>query len=115
MKVITVIGGVAAAVVLFFAVIFAMAASYDSNRLITSAILFLIGLIIIAGVYYITRKPKTVIQQVELSGKMHAAQIKCPHCGANINADQIKIRDGVPYVKCPYCGTTFEVAEEPKW
>ncbi len=115
MKLLAVLGGVAAAVVLFFAVIFAMAASYDSTRLITSAILFLIGLIIIAGVYYITRKPKTVIQQLELSGKMHAAQLKCPHCNANIDASQIQIRDGVPYVKCPYCGTTFEVAEEPKW
>ncbi len=115
MKLLAVLGGVAAAVVLFFAVIFAMASSYAPFRLITSAILFFIGLIIIAGVYYVTRKPKTVIQRVELSGQMHAAQIKCPNCNANIDASQIQIRDGVPYVKCPYCGTTFEVAEEPKW
>jgi predicted Zn finger-like uncharacterized protein len=52
---------------------------------------------------------------LEVSGQMAAAQIKCPNCGGSINADQIKIESGVPYVKCPYCGTTFEVTEEPKW
>jgi len=115
MKLIAVLGGIAAVIVLFFAVIFALAASYNSTRLVTSAILFLVGLVIIVGVYYITRKPKTVVQQLELSGQMHAAEIKCPNCGGLVSADQIKINEGVPYIKCPYCGTTFEVAEEPKW
>ena len=119
MRIITVIGGIVVTICFFFAVIFALAASYDPTttltRLITSAILFIVGLTVIAGIYYTTRKPKTVIQQLEVSGQMHAAQIKCPNCGGSINADQIKIVSGVPYVKCPYCGTTFEVAEEPKW
>ncbi len=115
MKLITVLGGIAVAVVWFFAVIFAMASSYDSSRLVTSLILFVVGLAIVAGIYYTTRKPKTVIQQLEVSGVMKAAPIKCPNCGGSISADQIQINAGVPYVKCPYCGTTFEVAEEPKW
>jgi predicted Zn finger-like uncharacterized protein len=122
MKAITILGGIAAAVLFFFAVIFALASSYigltaqaTQSRLLTSGILFIVGLALIAGVYYVTRKPKTVIQQLEISGQMKAAQIKCPNCGGSINADQIKIVSGVPYVKCPYCGTTFEVIEEPKW
>jgi predicted Zn finger-like uncharacterized protein len=117
MKAITILGGIAAAVLFFFAVIFALAASVaaTTSRLATSSILFIIGLAIIVGIYYITRKPKTVIQQLEISGQMKAAQIKCPNCGGSINTDQIKIVSGVPYVKCPYCGTTFEVTEEPKW
>jgi predicted Zn finger-like uncharacterized protein len=117
MKIITVIGGIVVAVCFFFAVIFALAASVQATtaRLATSIILFIIGLAVIVGVYYVTRKPKTVVQRLEMSGQMKAAQIKCPNCGASINADQIKIQQGVPYVKCPYCGTTFEVAEEPKW
>ena len=122
MKAITILGGIAAAVLFFFAVIFALASSYigltaqaAQSRLLTSGILFIVGLAVIAGVYYVTRKPKTVIQQLEISGQMKAAQIKCPNCGGIINADQIKIVSGVPYVKCPYCGTTFEVTEEPKW
>jgi predicted Zn finger-like uncharacterized protein len=122
MRILPVLGGVAAAVLFFFAVIFALASSYSGltaqaaqSRLITSLILFIAGIAVVAGVYFVTRKQKTIIQQIEVSGQMKAAQIKCPHCGGSINADQIKIVEGVPYVKCPYCGTTFEVTEEPKW
>jgi predicted Zn finger-like uncharacterized protein len=117
MKLITVIGGVVVAICFFFAIIFGLAASVQAttSRLATSGILFLIGVAVIAVVWYMNHRPKTIIQHLELSGEMKAAQIKCPNCGGSINADQIKITQGVPYVKCPYCGTTFEVAEEPKW
>jgi predicted Zn finger-like uncharacterized protein len=117
MKIIAVIGAIVVAFLFFFAVIFAIAASVQAtiSRLATSGILFIIGLAVIAGIYYTNRKPKTVIQQLEVSGIMKAAQIKCPNCGGSINVDQIKINSGVPYGKCPYCGNTFEVTEEPKW
>jgi predicted Zn finger-like uncharacterized protein len=117
MKAITILGAIAVAILFFFAVIFALAASVQATtaRLATSGILFIVGLAIIVGIYYTTGKPKTVIQQLEVSGQMKAAQIKCPNCGGSIDANQIKIVQGVPYVKCPYCGTTFEVTEEPKW
>ena len=117
MKIITVLGAVAVAVLFFFAVVFALAASVQetATRLATSGLLFIIALAIIVGIYYITRKPKTVIQQLEVSGQMKAASIKCPNCGASVDANLIKIVSGVPYATCPYCGTTFEVAEEPKW
>jgi predicted Zn finger-like uncharacterized protein len=122
MRLITILGAIAVAVVFFFAVIFALASSYPTltaqaaqTRLLTSGILFIVGLTIIAGIYLTARKPKTIIQRLEVSGQMKAAQIKCPNCGGSIDANQIKIVTGVPYVKCPYCGTTFEVAEEPKW
>jgi DNA-directed RNA polymerase subunit RPC12/RpoP len=116
-KIITVLGAIAVAVVFFFAVIFALAASVQATftRLVTSGILFVIGAAIIVGIYYATRKPKTVIQRLEVSGQMKAASIKCPNCGASVDANQIKIVSGVPYATCPYCGTTFEVTEEPKW
>ncbi len=117
MKIITLLGAIAVAVVFFFAVIFALAASVQATltRLVTSGILFVIGVAIIVGIYYTTRKPKTVIQRLEVSGQMKAASIKCPNCGASVDAIQIKIVSGVPYATCPYCGTTFEVTEEPKW
>jgi predicted Zn finger-like uncharacterized protein len=122
MKAITILGAIAAAVLFFFAVIFAIASSYvgltaqaAQSRVLASAILFIIGLAVIVGIYFVTRKPNTVIQQLEISGQMKAAQIKCPNCGGSIDANQIKILSGVPYIKCPYCGTTFEVIEEPKW
>jgi DNA-directed RNA polymerase subunit RPC12/RpoP len=117
MKIIAVLGGIAVAILFFFAIIFALAASVaeTTTRLITSGLLFIIALAIIVGIYYTTRKPKTVIQQLEVSGQMKAASIKCPNCGASVDANLIKIVSGVPYATCPYCGTTFEVTEEPKW
>jgi predicted Zn finger-like uncharacterized protein len=122
MKLITIFGAIAVAIIFFFAIIFALASSYPTltaqaaqTRLLTSGILFIVGLAVIAGIYLTTRKPKTIIQRLEVSGPMKAAQIKCPNCGGSIDANQIKIVSGVPYVKCPYCGTTFEVTEEPKW
>lgn len=122
MKAITILGGIAVAVLFFFAVIFALASAAEGipvatvqTRLIISVLLFIIGIVVIVGIYYAARKPETVIQQLEISGQMKGAAIKCPNCSASINADEIKIVSGVPYVKCPYCGTTFEVTEEPKW
>jgi DNA-directed RNA polymerase subunit RPC12/RpoP len=116
-RIITVLGAIAVAVLFFFSVIFALAASVQATltRLVTSGILFVIGVALIVGIYYTTRKPKTVIQRLEVSGQMKAVSIKCPNCSASIDANKIKIISGVPYVTCPYCGTTFEVTEEPKW
>jgi hypothetical protein len=119
MKLLSVLRAIAALVVFFFAVIFAWAASYapqvTASRLASSLILFVIGLALVVIVFYLERKPKTVIQKVEISGQMKAAPIKCPNCGASVDADTIKIISGVPYATCPYCGKTFEVTEEPKW
>lgn len=114
MKVITVLGAIVVAVLFFFGLIFAMAASVQDTltRLTVSLMLFITGA---ALAYYLTRKPKTVIQKLEISGQMKAAAIKCPNCSASVDANQIKIVQGVPYATCAYCGNTFEVTEEPKW
>lgn len=107
-----VIGAIVTAVLFFFGLIFALASVYASTRLIVSAILFLVGFGII---YYVTKKPKTVIQRLEISGQMRAVEIKCPHCSASVNSKEIKIVSGVPFATCVYCGQTFEITEEPKW
>lgn len=116
-KAITIFGAIAVTVLFFFAVIFALASSVQATltRLAISGLLFIIGVAIIVGIYYNTRKPKTIIQQLEVSGQMKAASIKCPNCSASVDANRIKIVSGVPYATCSYCGTTFEVTEEPKW
>jgi len=105
---------IAIAILFLFGVIFAIAASvaYAPTRLIVAGSLFVIGLGI---AYYVSRKPKTIIQKLEVSGEMKAVSLKCPNCGASVDANQIKIVSGVPYATCPYCGHSFEVAEEPKW
>jgi len=108
----TVLGAIAIAVLFFFGIIFALASVYESTRLIVAALLFVVGFGI---AYYITKKPKTIVQRLELSGQMKTVALKCPNCSASVNANNIKIVSGVPYATCPYCGQTFEIAEEPKW
>ncbi len=110
----TVIGSIAVVVLLFFGIIFALAAGARDapTRLTVAAMLFAVSFGI---AFYITRKPKTIIQRLELSGQMKAVPLKCSNCSASLSANEIKIVSGVPYATCPYCGQTFEVAEEPKW
>ncbi len=110
----TVLGGIAVAVLFFFGIIFALAAGARDapTRLTIAVLLFAVGFGI---AYYITKKPKTIVQRLELSGEIKAVALKCPNCSASVNANNIKIVSGVPYATCPYCGQTFEVAEEPKW
>jgi predicted RNA-binding Zn-ribbon protein involved in translation (DUF1610 family) len=110
----TILGAISAAIVFFFGIIFAIAASADNTttRLATAALLFAVGFVII---YYLTRQPKIISQKLEVSGEMKAVPLKCPNCGASVDANQIKIVSGVPYATCPYCGHTFEVTEEPRW
>ena len=108
----TVLGVIAIAVLFLFGIIFALASAYQTTRLIVSAIFFIVGFGI---AYYISKKPKTIIQKLEFSGQMKTVPLKCPNCSASVNPNQIKIISGVPYATCPYCGQTFEITEEPKW
>lgn len=112
------LGVIAIAVLFFFGIIFAwstgagISVELKATRLITAAMLFVVGFGI---AYYITKKPKTIIQKLEVSGQMRTVGLKCPNCSASVDANQIKIVSGVPYATCPYCGQTFEITEEPKW
>jgi len=115
----TVLGSIAIAVLLFFGIIFAWSTGAQGmdqsdviRRLIIAVMMFVLAFLI---AFYITRKPKTIVQQFEVSGEMKAVTIKCPNCSGSIDPNTIKIVDGVPYATCPYCGNHFQVAEEPKW
>ena len=122
MKITAALGAITSAVLLFFGFIFLLSAGsvtltsgQQVLRLIEGAILLITGFAIAYVSYVFSRKPTTIIQQLEISGQMKAAALKCPNCSASVDANQIKIVSGVPYATCIYCGTTFEVAEEPKW
>jgi DNA-directed RNA polymerase subunit RPC12/RpoP len=124
MKVINILGAIAVAVLVFFGFIFILSSGatalygqpeQQTLRIIEGAILLVVGFAIAYVLYVFSKKPTTIVQQVELSGPMKTAPIKCPNCSASVEASRIKIVQGVPYATCPYCGTTFEVAEEPKW
>jgi DNA-directed RNA polymerase subunit RPC12/RpoP len=122
MKISTILGAIVVAILFFFGLIFTLSAGASSLtsdqrtlRIIEGIILLSAGLGLAYVTYVFSRKPTTIIHQVELSGQMKAAPLKCPTCSASVDANRIKIVSGVPYATCPYCGNTFEVAEEPKW
>lgn len=122
MKISIILGAIIATILFFFGFIFTLSAGASSLtpdqrilRIIEGVILLVAGFGLAYIVYVFSRKPTTIIQQVELSGQMKAAPLKCPTCSALIDTSKIKIVSGVPYATCPYCGNTFEVAEEPKW
>ncbi len=102
------------AILLLFAVLYALASSVENPmRIWVSALLFLAGF----GILYFAwkRQPTQIVQKVEVPGRIKVQAMKCPNCSASIDMNQIKIVDGMPLVKCPYCGHTFEITEEPKW
>ena len=117
MRLLAIFGAIIVAILFFFAIIFAVAASVEATttRLTASAMVFAVGFAVAIVTYFATRKPKTIVQQLELSGQMKAAALRCPRCSASVDPNQIKIVSGVPYATCPYCANTFEVVEEPKW
>jgi hypothetical protein len=124
MKITTVLGAIVVAVLFFFGLIFIISAGAETLqnqpeqqtlRIIEGTIMLIVGSAAGYVTYVFSRKPITIINQVEVSGQMKAASIICPNCSASVDANKIKIVSGVPYATCPYCGTTFEVTEEPKW
>ena len=101
------------AVLLFLAVLFALASVYAPTRILVSVVLFSAGFLIL---YYARKQqPTKIVQKIEVPGRIKVQETKCPNCSASLDIRQIKITDGIPTIKCPYCGYVFEVTEEPKW
>lgn len=57
----------------------------------------------------------TLRQEVELTGDIDLASLKCEKCGASLDKSAITVEQGAIMVSCPYCGATYQVVEEPKW
>jgi hypothetical protein len=57
----------------------------------------------------------TIMQEVELTGDIDLASLKCEKCNATLNKNAISVKQGALLVACPYCGATYQVVEEPKW
>jgi hypothetical protein len=57
----------------------------------------------------------TVHHEVDLTGDIDLASLKCEKCAAALNEDAIRVKEGAVMVSCPYCGAAYQVVEEPKW
>jgi hypothetical protein len=113
------VGYIAAAILIFFGVLFiwgAFGAQGQPVWIIIGIISAGIGLTII---YFVSRKPKVettnVTLQVDLPGNVNMDSLKCKSCGGVLTAENIKVVNGAPMVTCPYCHTVYQITEEPKW
>ena len=109
----TLIGYGFSAVLLFFAVLFALASVYAPIRIVVSVVLFFAGFFTLYFVW--KRQPTKIVQKVEVPEQIRVHEIRCPNCSASLDIRKIEVTSGIPTVKCPYCGYIFEVTEEPKW
>ena len=101
------------AVLIFFGIVFVI----STNLGVTN---FFIGLvlIVIAGLLVFAvrdRKPIEIKQTVTVTGPVKIKEVRCPNCGAIVDATKAEVHEGKPYVTCTYCGNKFELTEEPTW
>jgi hypothetical protein len=122
MNVIKIIAYIAAAILIFFGVLFiwgAFGSEGQAGWILTGIISVAIGfgLIWFAG----RQKPATVgagenvTLKIDLPGDVNLDTLKCRSCGGALTTDNIKMVSGAPVVTCPYCGTVYQLTEEPKW
>jgi Na+/melibiose symporter-like transporter len=120
MGAVKVIGYIAAAILIFFGVLFiwgAFGAQGQVGWILVGVITVAIGFVII---WFVSRQPKPetptqVTYKVDLSGDVNLESLKCKSCGGTLSPDNVKMVAGAPVVSCPYCGTTYQLTEEPKW
>jgi H+/Cl- antiporter ClcA len=116
-----IIGYIAAAILIFFGVLFVWGAFSPEG----STGWIVVGVITIGGglalIWLVGRRAKQaqeklqIIQKIELSGDVNLENLACRKCGGALTADNIKVITGAPFVNCPYCGTSYQLSEEPKW
>lgn len=116
-----IIAYIAAAILIFFGVLFIWGAFSPNGStgwimigVISVAIGF--GLIWLAGrMTSQAAGQQNVTLKVELPGKVGLDTMKCQSCGGALTMDNIKMVNNAPVVSCPYCKSTYQLTEEPKW
>jgi Na+/melibiose symporter-like transporter len=122
MKTFKIIGFIAAAILIFFGVLFIWGAFSSQGGgggwIVIGLISVAIGFVII---YFAARsRPaagagENVTYKIDLPGNVKLDSLKCQSCGGVLTADNIKMVNGAPMVNCPYCHTAYQLTEEPKW
>ncbi|HKY83767.1 MAG TPA: hypothetical protein VJ160_02975 [Anaerolineales bacterium] len=116
-----IIAYIAAAILIFFGVLFvwgAFSPQGSSGWILVGLVSIGLGLALIwlggrrrAG----GEGPQEIIQRVELSGDVSLEKMICRNCGGALSTDNVKVVAGAAVVHCPYCGTSYQLEEEPKW
>ncbi len=116
------VGNIVAVILLFFGVLFLLAAfSADTqNQFGTLFIGIILAAIGLGLIWFVNRRlvepgDQKVQLNVDLSGDVDLEKFQCTNCGGNLSSDNVKMVAGAPTVDCPYCGVTYQISERPKW
>lgn len=117
-----IIAYIAAAILIFFGVLFIWSAfnpAGQSGSIIVGLISVGIGFVLI---FFASRRPASassgasnVTVKLDLPGNVNMDTLKCKSCGGTLNPENIQMVAGAPVVTCPYCHTSYQLTEEPKW
>jgi DNA-directed RNA polymerase subunit RPC12/RpoP len=120
MKVGKIIAYIAAAILIFFGVLFiwgAFSPDGSTGWIFVGIISIGLGLILI----WLGSRSKPVpveekiTLQIDLPGDVNLDSLKCQTCGGALTTNNIEMVAGAPVVNCPYCGTSYQITEDPKW
>jgi DNA-directed RNA polymerase subunit RPC12/RpoP len=116
-----IIAYIAAAILIFFGVLFIWATFSPDGQLgwfITGLASVGIGL----GLIWLAQRQKpvepgsqNVTLKIDLPGNVELETLKCRTCGGSLSAKDIEMLAGAPVVTCPYCGSKYQLKEDPKW
>jgi hypothetical protein len=117
-----IIAYIAAAILIFFGVLFIWGA-FSPDGSVSWILIGLISVLIGFGlIWFASRRKPTAGQtggdvnlNIDLPGDVGLDQFKCQSCGGELTMDNVKMVAGAPMVSCPYCNTTYQLKEQPKW
>lgn len=122
MTAIKIIAYIAAAILIFFGVLFiwgAFSPEGETGWIPVGLISVGIGFALI----WFGNRQKPAVQdagdnvtlKIDLPANVNLDTLKCQSCGGALTTDNIKMVAGAPVVDCPYCHTTYQLTEDPKW
>lgn len=117
-----IIAYIAAAILIFFSVLFIWGAFSDQGGGPGWILVGLIGAGIGFGIiWFAARKApagqvgQNVTLKIDLPSNVKVDSLKCKSCGGALTMENIQMVAGAPVVSCPYCKSTYQLTEEPKW
>ena len=122
MNAVKIISYIAAAIFIFFGIMF-IYATFSPQGQIGWLVVGLISVVIGFGLIWFASTRKALVAgsgedvtlKIDLPANVELDTLKCKSCGGVLKPENIKMVAGAPVVTCPYCGTTYQLTEEPKW
>ena len=120
MNAMRIIAYIAAAILIFFGVLFIWGA-FSPNGSVGWIPVGIVSVLIGFGLIYLGTRAKAkaadtnITYKVDLPANVNMDELKCKSCGGVLSMDNITMVAGAPVVNCPYCNSSYQLSEEPKW